>query len=140
MEQSIHNTSLSIIMLKCKHCKEEDQSKFYPYGRNQCIECYRKIATKRNNDCRSLDRDNKLRRKECLTCKKEVTEHNTHHFEWNHRDPDEKLYNICKVVNKKKVYEEEVKKCDLLCLFCHADVTKVQQNNGSLRSCPRKYA
>jgi hypothetical protein len=128
-------------MLKCKHCNEENQTKFYPnLNRNQCIECYRKNAKKRGKECRSLDIDNKLKRKECLTCKKEVIEHNTHHFEWNHRDPNEKLYNVCKVVSKKKVYEEEIKKCDLLCLFCHADVTKQQHKDGIFRSRPRVYA
>lgn len=127
-------------MLKCIYCNEEDQSKFYPNrNRNKCIECYITTEIKRYTIRRKIDKDYKIELKECHVCKKEVTEHNTHHFEWNHRNPSEKVYNISRIVTQKKKYDEEIKKCDLLCLFCHADITEIQRKSGELRTKPRKY-
>ena len=126
-------------MLECKHCGEKDQTKFYNHGRNQCRVCYARISKERNMKCREHDINCKLERKECDICKKEVKRENTHHFEWNHIDPAQKDYMVCRIYTNSKLYNEEIKKCNLLCLFCHADVTKQQRKDGVLRNKPRLY-
>ena len=63
-----------------------------------------------------------LRRGRCLTCKREVTPENAHAFEWDHRNPVTKKYNIAqmyKLTNFAKLYPIEAAKCDLLCCMCH---------------------
>lgn len=126
-------------MFECKHCQEKDQTKFYNHGRNQCRACYNRISKQRATKCREHDINCKLERKECEICKKEVKQENTHYFEWNHIDPAQKEYQVSHIVSKPKLYDEEIKKCNLLCLFCHADVTKQQWKDGAFRTKPRLY-
>lgn len=126
-------------MFECKHCGEKDQTKFYNHGRNQCRECYIAISKKRHAKYREYDINCKLERKECAICKREVNKENTHHFEWNHIDPTQKEYQVSYIVCKPILYNEEIKKCNLLCLLCHADITKEQHNTGIIRRNPRIY-
>lgn len=67
-----------------------------------------------------------LRRGRCLTCQRKVTPENTHAFEWDHRNPVTKKYNIAqmyKLTNFAKLYPVEAAKCDLLCCMCHYEKT-----------------
>ena len=124
---------------RCRDCNVEDLTKFYDYLRYYCISCWRVRAIARAKQYRQVDIQTKLARGGCNTCKRPVTEDTVHHFEWNHRDPSEKSRNVSQLVNVPSKYEAEVAKCDLECLFCHADITKAQIAAGGLFGRPRKY-
>jgi hypothetical protein len=47
---------------------------------------------------------------------------NGHHFDWHHRDPATKAFEIATGMTRSlDQLEIEVDKCDLLCKLCHAD-------------------
>ena len=71
----------------------------------------------------------KLMRGECAGCRLECHQGNLHHFEWDHRDPDNKAFNIADGHRKSlRVLGAEMEKCDLLCLFCHRDRTILEKH------------
>lgn len=123
----------------CRDCNETDVTKFYPAQRYYCILCWRIRGIDNAKKYRQVDIQEKLARESCIVCKRVVTEETTHHFEWNHRDPTEKSYNVSQLVLVPRKYKEEVAKCDLVCLFCHADITKQQIADGGLFGRPRSY-
>ena len=49
-------------------------------------------------------------------------------LECHHRNPKEKLYNIADLRNQGKLelLQEEIKKCDSLCVSCHRKITSFQ--------------
>lgn len=122
----------------CK-CGETNQNKFYGRGRNQCQECCIIKASERHKRCRQIDINEKLDRGKCVACSLVVTPDTIHHFEWNHIEPSEKAYNISNIVTNTSRYSSEVKKCELVCLFCHANITKQQRIDGKIRRRPRLY-
>lgn len=128
-------------MKLCNVCNtEKEDSEYYPnLNRNQCINCYRSRALGRARKCSDNDKNAKLERIECIVCKLKVTFETAHHFEWNHRDPSEKKYTVSSITQNIARYTEEIKKCDLVCLFCHADITKEQRKNGVIKTKPCKY-
>ncbi len=117
---------------KCPVCDETDQSEFYELCRTRyCKKCYNSRMREANK--RGVDRNiaEKKKRGKCLNCPLVVSDTNTHHFEWDHRDQSQKLKMIC-LMNRSptKKFDEEIAKCDLLCLFCHRDKTIIQQRGG----------
>lgn len=124
---------------RCRDCNETEVGKFYDYMRYYCIPCWRTRAIDNAKKYRHVDSQEKLSREACLVCKRPVTEETLHHFEWNHRDPKEKSHNVSQLVGVPKKYKQEVAKCDLVCLFCHADITKQQIADGGLFGRPRLY-
>jgi hypothetical protein len=127
---------------KCNDCGETDETKFYPYNRcagKPCIACSRVRGIENRKRLTDRHHQVKLDRKECLVCKRLITPETVHHFEWNHRDPTTKVERLARLILKPKLYDEEVAKCDLLCLFCHADETRDQIKGGKLNTRPRKY-
>jgi len=85
----------------------------------------RRVRRKQDYDRgRRFERRQKLMRGECAGCRLECHQGNLHHFEWDHRDPDQKEFNIADGLKKPlRVIGLELEKCDLLCLFCHRDRT-----------------
>lgn len=63
----------------------------------------------------------KLLRGCCLKCKLPVTETNFRCFDFDHRNPSEKIMSVSVMANsfKSKKIVAEMKKCDLLCGRCH---------------------
>ena len=123
----------------CKLCGERDPAKFYYSNRTYCIPCFRNKSITKAKEYRQVDIQEKLTRGSCVVCKRSVTEDTIHHFEWNHRDPAEKSHNVSKLVFVPKKYKTEVEKCDLVCLLCHADITKQQIADGIFQGRPRTY-
>lgn len=123
----------------CRMCGETDLGKFYECNRTYCIPCFRSRNLAKAKEYRQVDIQEKLSRECCLVCKRKVTEDTLHYFEWNHRDPKEKSHNVSQLVFVPKKYKQEVEKCDLVCLFCHADITKQQIADGGLFGRPRSY-
>jgi hypothetical protein len=118
----------------CIHCGESDLSMFYKSTgkRNICSNCYIKKGIERNKLGKIRNEMKKKERGNCLKCGLIVTDTNYHHFEWDHRDPLKKIKEVSKMLQSpNKKIEEEISKCDLLCLFCHRDRTITQALNNS---------
>lgn len=68
--------------------------------------------------------DEKLERGECFDCKHKVTMDNLLLFDFDHRDPSDKVGNVSKLVyGARHKFYQEVAKCDLVCGDCHAKRT-----------------
>lgn len=72
----------------------------------------------------------KLERKCCVHCSKQITQDNSHCFDFDHIDPKTKKGNISKMSDINLVYDE-MKKCQLLCAACHR--RKSSQNHRRLK-------
>src|SRR5690348_15456693 len=57
----------------------------------------------------------------CAVCGYAYTGTNKHHFDFHHRDPMAKSFCLGTCRRGLEALLEEAEKCDLLCLFCHAD-------------------
>lgn len=59
----------------------------------------------------------------------------TEHLEFDHIDPENKSFNISKLLNHSKhEVEDEIKKCQLLCNKCHSEKSKIdirRKNSGT---------
>jgi len=121
-------------MRTCSLCGEQDPNLFYQStNRNRCKTCFIKTATNLHLKGRERDILSKLERKKCLMCDLQVTRDNFHHFEWNHREPCNKQYTVSTLKQcSETTYKNEIAKCDLLCLFHHADITRHQVENKLL--------
>jgi len=100
-----------------------------------CIFCHRLTTQRRHfergtqyrkvrNELRGVVNDEKLRRGECLRCKRKVTTNTFCAFDFDHRDRSTKLMRIAKLVIKSREYfynhiSTEFDRCDLLCCNCH---------------------
>jgi len=62
----------------------------------------------------------------CIICNSTVN------LTFHHRDPKSKKYNISDLVYHKKsitIIIKELKKCDLLCEYCHKKIHKIKKGN-----------
>ena len=76
----------------------------------------------------------RLARGTCMDCGLAFTRDNIHHSSWDHRESAMKTYNIGhmnKMIQSK--FDEEIAKCDLVCLHCHATRTKQAIQDGRLK-------
>tara|TARA_R110000868_G_scaffold140018_1_gene355295 strand:- start:9 stop:539 length:531 start_codon:yes stop_codon:yes gene_type:complete len=72
--------------------------------------------------------DEKIKRSACMDCFMPVTVDITYVFDFDHRDPLEKLFTISKMykgVSYASLYKE-MDKCDLVCANCHRHRTQRQ--------------
>jgi len=93
-------------------------SQRYTLDQETCIECRAHTKTK------VLKERHEIRRPEgavCLHC----GESNQLFLEHNHIEPDKKSIGVSKITGMWKL-KLELKKTELLCVFCHRDVTKEQ--------------
>ena len=76
----------------------------------------------------------RLARGKCADCGYVFTRENIHHSSWDHRDPSEKTRNVSHM-NKMTTakFEEEIAKCDLVCLHDHATRTRNAILTGVLK-------
>ena len=59
------------------------------------------------------------------------TETTLHHFHWDHLVPAEKTWDVSQMHMKPDSdYNAEIAKCELVCLFCHADRTRAGGHLG----------
>lgn len=60
-------------------------------------------------------------------------------LEFHHRDPSEKDFSISKQLNRSlQELREEIKKCDLLCSNCHAEVHQELFEQGYVQFAPEE--
>lgn len=53
------------------------------------------------------------------------TQTTLHYFHWDHCDPTQKSWHVSQMhLKPDAAYFEEIAKCHLVCLFCHADRTR----------------
>lgn len=118
----------------CKICGENDETMFYKCRNDwKCKKCIISISSKKNEYGHKRNLSEKLKREFCDKCKLVINENNAHHFEWDHIEPKDKIHTISKLQQRQdNIFYEELKKCRLLCLFCHADVTKHQRYQGEI--------
>jgi hypothetical protein len=118
-------------MKHCKLCGETDQEQFYTSTVElKCKPCMIRLSKQRQRRGKERSDAEKLKAGKCVKCNRDVTNETTHYFEWNHLEPKDKLHCISHIAMRTdEIFYTELSKCELLCLFCHADVTKEQ---GSL--------
>ena len=100
----------------CINCGEADQSKFYETQTSRyCKDCHKARYFGRGR-ARCLAA--KLARVECRDCHLKVTEDNASIFDFDHTQ--EKRLNVSSMVTyKDETFNEELKKCELVCANCH---------------------
>jgi len=63
-----------------------------------------------------------------------VTLDNINTFEWNHRDPDTKLFTVGgMLLRSDSLYFAEIAKCDLVCRSWHIEHTRLQRDDGQFK-------
>jgi hypothetical protein len=115
------------------------------YGkRNTCKSCHCKRVLKTLVPRQALGKERLLNaimeRGECMDCKRVVTEEIRAMFHWDHRIPADKTYGVGQLLGSSdETFYNEISKCDLVCVICHAQRTAKQRREGALKSKPRKY-
>ena len=100
-----------------------------------CVPCKRELVGIQNKRGRRRNRDAKLARRACHDCGLVVTEDGTHRFDWDHRDPSQKLFTIANnPLKSDHLFYAEVAKCDLVCKICHSDRTEAGRDAGLFKS------
>ena len=105
---------------RCRFChaiktKERKDLKRKMEGRNQII-----TKKRRRHEINMV----KCNIGECKRCKRKVTMETCCGFDFDHRDEETKVIHIAQIINKneaeyRKLFNEEIPKCDLLCTNCH---------------------
>ncbi len=136
----------------CGKCKEEkDVSEFHSYKRMKdglqphCKVCINEIyklkpisekkkkswveqtkKKKERNSLRNVDYKNQLGGK-CVKC----GDKRIYVLDYHHLDPSKKLDHVSSLIERnKKLAEEEIKKCILLCACCHREFHHLERENG----------
>jgi len=125
---------------KCVKCNETD-AKYFNRKISECIQCMSKVAYDKMKPKIEIGKqrniNERIKRTECCDCKLKVSEENAQMFDWDHRDPKEKKYNISRLNCKADaVFYAEIAKCDIVCRNCHAIRTKNQFENNLLQKKP----
>lgn len=79
----------------------------------------RRSIIKNRQRPRELVKAEKLRRGECLDCGLKCDNHNYVCFDFDHRNPNEKLFALSEARNGTDATLNELTKCDLVCANCH---------------------
>lgn len=119
---------------KCLKCNETNPIMFSRKN-SECTPCmskagYEKIKVKleKGKERNVLSR---IARGACVSCKFNVTKENALSFDWDHREPSKKLFNISRMNYKTdELFYAEIAKCDILCRNCHAIKTQYQFDNN----------
>ena len=82
----------------------------------------------RKTETRLLVRNLKIAAGSCHDCGLEITEHNFYKFDFDHRNPFEKRFNLSSPSTySDDTIHQEAAKCDVVCRNCHADRTHGHQ-------------
>ena len=138
----------------CYQCQSEKPLTSFPQLRKRmsgtCLPCYLKhygdplvIAARQYRKLKQKEKERRTRRVDecrlhvrailqessCMDCKC----NDWVVFEFDHRDPTEKVENVSALMGKGKMAKmiSEIKKCDVVCANCHA--RRTYKTNGSWR-------
>lgn len=119
---------------KCLKCNETNPARFNR-KKSECTPCmskagYEKIKVKleQGKERNILAR---IAREKCSVCGFKVIRENAQMFDWDHKNPSEKLYAISKMNYKTdESFFTEIAKCELTCRNCHMMRTMRQFNDN----------
>ena len=126
------------VEFRCAKCEETNPIYFYRKI-TECIQCmsksnYEKIKLKIESG-KQRNIQARFARGECTDCAMKVTNENIPLFDWDHRDPSEKVCTVARLNYKTDdVFQSEIEKCDLVCKLCHTKRTKMQYENKVITS------
>jgi len=130
----------------CRVCSEtKDDNDFYPSVKSRCKSCHcmRTLTTLVPRQAVGKERLLKAiqERGECIDCKRVVTEDVRAMFHWDNRNPADKTRNVTQMLGSSdETFYNEISKCDLVCVICHAQRTANQHREGTIKlGRPRKY-
>jgi hypothetical protein len=76
-----------------------------------------------------LVKNEKLRRAECVDCGLRVTPDTWREFDFDHRDPNQKIASVSQLMGKNtESIVAEMAKCDLRCAICHRRKTIAERD------------
>lgn len=103
---------------KCKTCGEADPSKFYQSQRTlYCRKCWKERYPQKGYT-RAIQA--KIAMKKCMDCPMEINEENHYLFDLDHRVGTVKYTSVALMRTSSNArFNEEIAKCDLVCLMCH---------------------
>lgn len=80
-----------------------------------------RTTAERKAKARQLILEQKLARRACLECAREITVETVFAFDLDHRDPAQKSFTVSSRYGNVSLadLQAEIDKCDLLCAFCH---------------------
>jgi hypothetical protein len=151
----VHFSALSLTNMKkeaakvrplCKNChrletaeeSKKEMQKSDPDKQPENILALNRAAKKRSyKKCAYINAE-KLRRDHCLECKKPVTQQTAICFDFDHRNPQEKIKDVSSLADSSLTkIDAEMAKCDLLCAICHF-LKSLRSNQLGRRSKKRK--
>ncbi len=129
----------------CRSCSEtKDDNEFYG-KRNTCKSCHSRRCNKNLVPRHAAGKERLLKaimdKGECMDCKRVVTEEIRSMFHWDHRNPPDKTRGLTQMLGSSdETFYNELSKCDLVCVICHAQRTAKQRREGVIKlGRPRKY-
>jgi hypothetical protein len=140
--KTISDESIIILSKQCRECGETHPRYFGKSVKSKCIQCTSKktyIDSYKSIVENGKERNTKARleRGACKDCGVVVTPENATMFDWDHRNPVDKLFGIAKMNMKKdELFYNEIEKCDLVCSNCHAMRTKIQFEKKIIKTRP----
>lgn len=119
---------------KCLKCNQTNRSMFNR-KKTECTPCMSKVLYGKQKIVIQKGKERnvaaRIARGECTVCKLKVTRENALSFDWDHRNPSEKLYNVSRMNCKTdELYYAEIAKCDIVCRNCHIIKTQYQFDNN----------
>lgn len=121
---------------KCLKCNESNPTLFNR-KKTECTPCmskagYEKIKVKLDQG-KERNIIARLSRGKCTVCSLTVVRENAQMFDWDHRDPSDKLYGISRMNYKTdELFITEIAKCDLTCRNCHMMRTMQQHKDNTI--------
>lgn len=123
--------------LLCKGKRRNLDRFYYQSSTGGYSHICKKCASLKSRKAVSALHDYKVRIKvrigECRGCQRKVTAEAACCFDFDHIIPSEKAYNVSQMCSSKlsiPSINEEIKKCRLLCVFCHVLQTHKQYKSG----------
>ena len=118
----------------CQMCKEANAAWSRATRNGSRPRAPRQPPSVRKADRKNWLIDQKVARVACMDCLKKVERDNTFVFDFDHRDPKQKLFAISEYLHTYTIDRllHEMDKCDLICANCHRVRTNAQQKSGVL--------
>jgi len=109
-------------------CRQNDQTGPAAKESQRCIGCKKKFD-KRVRLAKEFNQKSKHEARQCASCEIKVSVLGSAAFDWDHLDQTAKSGNIGSMTmagDSIHAIKEEIRKCRLLCVYCHIDWTQKQ--------------
>jgi len=103
---------------ECRACGEKDPARFYASQRTRfCKKCWRERYPQAGY-ARAIQA--KIAMVKCMDCPMEINDDNHYLFDLDHRVGTQKYSSVALMrTSSNAKFQEEIAKCDLVCLMCH---------------------